>query len=71
MIHPPTLPATRRVFDPFRNRPKPAWTCGTCPTCGDALVSNSYYTGGIGYRVFYECWGSLNATPTCHYRKVL
>ena len=30
-------------------RPDPQWVRGTCPECGDELVSNLYYIGGKGY----------------------
>ncbi len=61
----------RQVFDGSSDRPRPEWVRGTCPQCGDALVSNAYYVGGRGYLCLWECWGSLAATPTCNYRKVL
>lgn len=48
---------------------------GTCPECGDALVSNWYYTDKRGYVCFWECAASLLALdngsgPTCTYRRV-
>jgi hypothetical protein len=53
------------------NRPGPEWVRGTCPECGDALVSNWYYLGGRGYVVCWECWSSLGRAPRCTYRRVL
>ena len=52
-------------------QPKPEWTRGICPRCGDQLVANSYYVGGKGYLIVHECWASLGETPSCTYRKVL
>lgn len=54
-----------------RERPEPEWVRGVCPRCGEELVSNSYYVGGRGYLVLWECWGSLVKDPTCDYRRVL
>lgn len=53
------------------SRPGPEWVRGTCPQCGDLLVSNCYYTQGRGYLIVWECWGSLGRQPTCDYRRVL
>lgn len=60
--------APRRTDD---GRPDPQWVRGRCPECGDDLVSNLYYIGGKGYVIRWECWGSLQENPQCHYKKVL
>ena len=52
-------------------RPDPGWVRGRCPACGDDVVSNSYYLGGKGYILVWECWSSLGKAPTCDYRRVL
>lgn len=52
-------------------RPKEEWVRGTCPECGDVLVSNCYYVQGKGYLIVWECWSALADEPTCAYRKVL
>jgi hypothetical protein len=52
-------------------KPKPEWVRGICPTCSGPIVANSYYVGGRGYMIVWECWDSLGAVPTCTYRKVL
>lgn len=44
---------------------------GTCPHCGDAVVSRLYYHPGRGYIVCWECRSSLGTSPTCAYRRVL
>ena len=53
------------------DRPRPEWVRGKCPSCGDDVVSNCYYVGGAGYRIIWECWGSLSAPATCDYRKAI
>ena len=53
------------------DKPAAEWVRGTCPECGDALVSNCYYVGGRGYIICWECWSSLKAHPGCSYRKVI
>jgi hypothetical protein len=52
-------------------RPDPQWVRGRCPECGDDLVSILEYTGGKGYLLVWECWGSRGENPCCHYRRVL
>lgn len=54
-----------------REAPDPEWVRGTCPACGAELVSNSYYIGGKGYILVWECWQRLGPSPTCDYRRVL
>lgn len=55
-----------------RPRPDEAWIRGSCPACGDVVVSNTYYVGGKGYVIVWECWASLQwPDATCDYRKVL
>ena len=49
--------------------PNPAWAVGVCPACGGDLVTNSYYTGGHGYGLVTECWGSLSWPAVCSYRQ--
>ena len=51
--------------------PAPAWVRGACPLCGAPVVSNAYYVGGRGYKILFECWESLRATPACTYRQAL
>lgn len=63
--------SVRQVFDGSSDRPRPEWVRGTCPQCGDDLVSNCYYVGTRGYLILWECWASLPPSPTCHYRKVV
>ena len=63
--------SVRQAYDGKSDRPRPEWVRGTCPTCGDQLVSNCYYVGGRGYIVIHACWGSLQDSPTCEYQKVL
>jgi hypothetical protein len=54
-----------------REAPDPEWVRGTCPACGALLVSNSYYVGGRGYYLVWECWERLGESPTCDYRRVI
>ncbi|MFN3649128.1 MAG: hypothetical protein ACK47B_06055 [Armatimonadota bacterium] len=61
----------RKIRTEEQPRPEPEWVRGTCPRCGEELVSNAYYVSGNGYLVLWECWGSLGAEPTCDYRHVL
>jgi hypothetical protein len=53
------------------DRPEQQWVRGTCPECGEDLVSNMDASGGDCYLIFWECWASLGATPTCNYRRAL
>jgi len=50
-------------------RPDPSWIRGTCPACGDVLVSNLYYCAERGYRIRWECWSSLLDDSACTYRE--
>jgi hypothetical protein len=52
-------------------QPDPVNVRGTCPYCGDLLVSNAYYQPGTGYVILIECWASLQPAelPTCKYRR--
>lgn len=52
-------------------QPDPAWVRGVCPVCGDVLVSNMYADADRAFIVRWECWGALQAVPTCTYRRVL
>ena len=63
--------ACRQFSDPPEGQPRPEWIRGTCPLCGSPIVSNVYHVGGRGYLTVWECWYSINAEPTCTYRKVL
>jgi hypothetical protein len=54
-----------------REAPDPEWVRGRCPACGALLVSNSYYLGGKGYILVWECWERLGPSPTCSYRRVI
>lgn len=63
--------SVRQVYDADLARPRPEWVRGTCPQCGDELVSNCYYVGGQGYLICWECWSSLGENPVCAYRKVI
>lgn len=54
-----------------RPGPDPEWVRGECPRCSAPVISNSYYVGGNGYCVVWECWKSLGEHPTCDYRKLL
>ena len=63
--------SVREAFDGNSARPRAEWVRGTCPQCGEELVSNCYYVGGKGYLVTWDCWASLGKEPTCNYRKVL
>ena len=49
--------------------PPEEWRRGTCPYCGQPVVSNTYYRGG--YIIVNECWASLGETPACTFRRVL
>ena len=53
------------------DRPDPEWVRGRCPKCGEELVSNLYYTHGVGYRVKWECWASIKKPKSCDFSKVL
>ena len=61
----------RQAYDALLAEPKPEWTRGTCPECGESVVSNCYYVGGRGYLCVWECWQSLGENPICGYRKVI
>jgi len=63
--------SVRQAYDGLSDRPRPEWVRGTCPQCGEVLVSNCYYVGGRGYLITRECWASLGENPACSYRKVL
>jgi hypothetical protein len=63
--------SVRQAYDGISDRPRPEWVRGTCPQCGDQVVSNCYYVSSRGYLVVHECWTSLGENPTCTYRKVL
>jgi hypothetical protein len=63
--------SVRQAYDGDTDRPRPEWVRGLCPQCGEPLVSNCYYVGGRAYLVVWECWASLQAKPTCNFRKVL
>lgn len=52
-------------------KPHEDWVRGTCPECGEPLISNMTYVGGRGYLVVWECWGAMAEQPTCTYRRVL
>jgi hypothetical protein len=56
-------------------RPDLEWVRGTCPCCGEDVISNAYYVAGGnkagGYIIVWECWGSLSEPPTCDYRRIL
>jgi len=56
---------------PLPDRPRPQWIRGKCPKCGDDIVSNCYYIGGMGYKIVWECWSSLKQNPNCDYQKFL
>ena len=53
------------------DRPDPEWVRGTCPKCGDSLISNCYYAGGRGYIIYWQCWAALTQFPTCDYRRAV
>ncbi len=61
----------RSACDNLPDAPKSHWICGECPQCAAPLVANMYYVGGRGFLYVHECWRSLDAAPTCLYRKVL
>lgn len=65
--------SVRQAYDGLTpdGQPKPEWTRGTCPQCGQPVVANSYYIGGRGYLIVHECWHSLGENPACTFRKVL
>ena len=63
--------SVRQAYDAPTDQPKPEWTRGTCPACGNPLVANAYYVGASGYLVLWECWQSPGDAPTCDYRKIL
>ena len=54
-----TLEAPPQAVD-ADGRPDPQWVRGTCPECGDDLVSNLYYVRGRGYFILWECWSKLS-----------
>lgn len=53
-----------------KGRPLPEWVRGTCPECGDDLVSNLYLVRH-GFICRWECWNSLKEDATCTYSKTL
>ena len=63
--------SVRQAYDgPADGQPWPEWVRGECPQCGGPVVANSYYVGGKGYIIVFECWAGLSEEPTCAYRKV-
>jgi hypothetical protein len=44
---------------------------GTCPLCGEDVVSNLYLCEGNGCLLLWECRASLGPNPSCDYRRVL
>lgn len=52
-------------------RPDPENVRGTCPRCGEELVSFTDKISPHRYQVSYVCWGALALRPTCDYRRVL
>lgn len=45
---------------------------GSCPMCGEKIVSTCYWIEGKGYAIVWECVGALAKDgPTCDYRRVL
>ena len=67
----PAAISVRMAFDAKSDRPRPEWVRGTCPQCGDELVSNCYHVGGQGYLVIWDCWSAISSNPTCTYRTVI
>lgn len=63
--------STGANYNPETDRPSPEWVRGTCPQCGEMVVSNIFYVEGKGFMVALECWASFQANPTCTYRKLL
>lgn len=53
--------------------PDPDWVRGVCHDCGSPVVSNTYYVGGKGYIIQWECWKSLGPMEeqTCDYKRVI
>jgi len=49
-----------------RETPDPALIRGTCPVCGDLVVSHSWYVDGRGYLIVWGC-----RAQACDYRRVL
>ncbi|HEU4754685.1 MAG TPA: hypothetical protein VFU47_16375 [Armatimonadota bacterium] len=69
-------PSRERLTPPALTPPaltpcEPDWLRGTCPRCGEAVISNCYYVEGRGYLVIWECAASLVEQPACSYRRVL
>ena len=52
-------------------REAPEWLRGECPRCGGELIPNSYYVGGRGYLVVWECRASGGGETGCDYRRAL
>lgn len=52
-----------------RPQPDPEWIRGSCPRCGQFLVSKCHYVAGEGYLVVWECEG--NQFGDCDYKRVL
>ena len=63
--------SVRQAYDGNSDRPPPEWVRGTCPKCGEVLVSNCYYVGGRGYIVEWQCWAGAQDRSACSYRRVL
>ena len=53
------------------DRPDTKFIRGTCPECGEPLVSNCLYTDGKGYLIVWECWGMLKDKQSCSYKRIL
>jgi hypothetical protein len=49
-----------------RDAADPTLIRGTCPVCGEVVVSGSWYVDGRGYLIIWRCVGS-----TCDYRRIL
>jgi hypothetical protein len=51
--------------------PEPELIRGTCPMCGELVVSCPEYVQGRGYLIWWRCWRSMQPTPSCSYRRIL
>ena len=63
--------SVRQAYDGNSDRPRPEWVRGTCPMCGEVLVSNLYYVGDRGYIFEWQCWAGAQNSSACTYRRVL
>ena len=63
--------SVRQAYDGLSDRPRPEWVRGNCPKCGEVVIANCYYVGGVGYKVTRECWASLGDNPACDYRRII